>query len=166
MIIAVDFDGTIVEHKYPAIGETLPHAFEVLKELQDNGHKLILWTYRDGQHLKDAVDFCRDNGIRFYAVNHSKPNEDFDKYMSRKIYADVYIDDRNIGGFPGWLKVKEELITRYRSTTDEVEASDLLTHPEVDFKENKFTGRQKVNVAVGGGIILSSIKSLISFLPF
>ena len=84
LIIAVDFDGTIVEHKYPQIGEIIPGAFEVLQELQENGHKLILWTFRDGEYLKDAVDFCLENGIMFYAVNESLPNEDFNKYMSRK----------------------------------------------------------------------------------
>ncbi len=110
MIIAIDFDGTIVEHKFPAIGEPLPHAFEVLKELQENGHKLILWTFRDGEDLKKAVVLCRENGIRFYAVNHSKPNEDYDKYMSRKIYADIYIDDRNLGGFPGWEAVRHMIL--------------------------------------------------------
>lgn len=106
MIIAIDFDGTIVEHKFPQIGNVLPNAFEVMKELQENGHKLILWTYRDGEDLKNAVSLCKENGVRFYAVNHSKPNEDYDKYMSRKIYADIYIDDRNIGGFPGWEAIR------------------------------------------------------------
>lgn len=55
LIIAVDFDGTIVEHKYPAIGEEIPYAFVVLRELQEAGHKLILWTFRDGEYLNDAV---------------------------------------------------------------------------------------------------------------
>ncbi len=110
LIIAVDFDGTIVEHKYPQIGEIIPGAFEVLQELQENGHKLILWTFRDGEYLKDAVDFCLENGIMFYAVNESLPNEDFNKYMSRKINADVFIDDRNVGGFIGWENIRRILI--------------------------------------------------------
>lgn len=110
MIIAIDFDGTVVEHKFPEIGEPLPNAFTVMKELQENGHKLILWTFRDGEDLKKAVTLCKENGIRFYAVNHSKPNEDYDKYMSRKIYADIYIDDRNLGGFPGWDAVRHMIL--------------------------------------------------------
>lgn len=108
--IAVDFDGTIVEHRFPEIGKEIPGAFQVLKELQEYGHKLILWTVRDGIDLKNAVDFCLENGIIFYAVNESYPNEDYNKYISRKIDADVFIDDRNLGGFPGWDKVREILI--------------------------------------------------------
>ena len=110
MIIAIDFDGTIVEHKYPKIGETKLFAFETLKELQKQGYQLILWTYRAGKELKNAVDFCKKNGIEFYAVNKNYSEEVFDeKIMSRKIYADIYIDDRNIGGFLGWSKIWEVL---------------------------------------------------------
>jgi hypothetical protein len=106
MIIAVDFDGTIVEHKYPAIGKELLFAFETMRELQKQGHIIILWTYRAGKELEDAVVFCREKGIEFYAVNKSYPEEVFDENTSsRKINADVYIDDRNIGGFLGWSKI-------------------------------------------------------------
>lgn len=106
MKIAVDFDGTIVEHKYPAIGETKPFAFETLRELQKQGHQLILWTYRWGAELDDAVKFCRDNGIEFYAVNKSYPEEDFNEAeASRKLDVDLFIDDRNIGGFVEWTEV-------------------------------------------------------------
>ncbi|MCF6365683.1 MAG: hypothetical protein L3J35_05715 [Bacteroidales bacterium] len=108
MVIAVDFDGTIVEHKYPKIGKVKLFAFETLKQLQKQGHNLILWTYRAGKELEDAVLFCKDNGIEFYAVNSNYPEEQFDeKKISRKIYADIYIDDRNIGGFLGWSKIWE-----------------------------------------------------------
>jgi hypothetical protein len=110
LTIAVDFDGTIVEHRYPEIGEIIPGAFEVLRELQENGHRLILWTVRDGIDLKNAVDFCLDHGIFFYAVNESYPNEEFNKYISRKVDAEIFIDDRNVGGFLGWEKIREILI--------------------------------------------------------
>ena len=105
MKIAVDFDGTIVEHKFPKIGKTKLFAFETLKQLQKQGHDLILWTYRAEQELEDAVEFCKQNGIEFYAINSSYPEEKIDDTISRKIYADVYIDDRNVGGFPGWSKI-------------------------------------------------------------
>ena len=106
MKIAVDFDGTIVEHKYPAIGKTLLFAFETLKKLQEQRHQLILWTYRSGKELDEAVEFCRKNGIEFYAVNKNYPEEVFDeKTVSRKIQADYYIDDRNICGLPGWGEI-------------------------------------------------------------
>lgn len=110
LTIAVDFDGTIVEHRYPDIGEIIPGAFEVLRELQERGHRLILWTVRDGIDLKNAVDFCLDHGIIFYAVNESMPNEEFNKYISRKVDADIFIDDRNVGGFLGWDKIREVLM--------------------------------------------------------
>ncbi len=102
MIIAVDFDGTIVEHRYPRLGKEIPFAFESLKLIQNQGHDLILWTYRSGKELEDAVEFCRSNGLEFYAVNKNYPEEVFDECISRKINADIYIDDRNFGGLPNW----------------------------------------------------------------
>lgn len=112
LIIAVDFDGTIVEDGYPKIGKPRIFAFETLKRLQEDGHRLILWTYRDGERLQEAVDFCKNNGIVFYAINQSFPEEQFDNTKSRKIYADLFIDDRNIGGVLGWGEV-------YQLITDE-----------------------------------------------
>ncbi len=110
MIIAVDFDGTIVEHKYPAIGKEIIFAFETLKAMQREGHLLILWTYRAGKELEEAVEYCRKKGIEFYAVNKSYPEEKFDiENTSRKINADIFIDDRNIGGFYGWGEIWQKL---------------------------------------------------------
>ena len=105
LIIAIDFDGTIVEDAYPKVGESRIFAFETLKELQKDGHRLILWTYRHGEKLQEAVDFCKKNGIEFYAVNNSYPEEDFVGKTSRKINADLFIHDRNIGGILGWGEV-------------------------------------------------------------
>lgn len=103
--IAVDFDGTIVEHEYPEIGKEMLFAFETLKELQKHGALLILWTYRAGSELDRAVEYCRNRGIEFYAVNKSYPEEIFDDTVSRKINADIFIDDRNVGGFYGWGRI-------------------------------------------------------------
>lgn len=105
MIIAIDFDGTIVEHRYPAIGRARPHAFKVLKALQDRNHQIILWTYRSGEKLEQAVEFCRSHGLEFYAVNKNYPEEVNGPEDSRKILADVYIDDRNLGGIPSWINI-------------------------------------------------------------
>ena len=107
MKIAVDFDGTIVTHKYPAIGEELLFAIETLKELQRQQHQLILWTFRTGEELNEAIAYCQQRGLEFYAVNKNYPEEVFDESISRKINADLYIDDRNLGGFPGWSVVYE-----------------------------------------------------------
>ncbi len=108
--IAIDFDGTIVEDDYPYIGKTKLFAFETLIKLQENGHRLILWTYRDGKTLKEAVLFCKENGVSFYAINKSFPEEEFDSGYSRKINADIFIDDRNIGGLLGWGEIYQILI--------------------------------------------------------
>ncbi len=103
MKIAVDFDGTIVEHAYPEIGKPKLFAFDVLKKLQQQGHQIILWTVREGKLLEEAVEFCRKHGIEFYAVNKNYPEEKFEPgQTARKILADVYIDDRNLGGLPDW----------------------------------------------------------------
>jgi len=109
LTIAVDFDGTIVEHKYPDIGEEMLFAFDTLKALQKKGHKLILWTYRSGRRLAEAVDYCEENGLKFYAVNNSYPEEIMNDDISRKIDADLFIDDRNVGGFPGWGHIYQTL---------------------------------------------------------
>lgn len=103
--IAVDFDGTIVEHEYPLIGKEKLFAFHTLKELDKMGARLILWTFRSGKELEEAVEFCRKNGIEFYAVNKNYPEEIFDETISRKIDADIFIDDKNVGGFQGWSEI-------------------------------------------------------------
>lgn len=105
LIIAVDFDGTIVADAYPKIGKPMLFAFDTLKKLQSEGHRLILWTYRSEEKLEEAVLFCKKNGIDFYAVNKNFPEENYDEKDSRKIHADLFIDDRNIGGFLGWSEI-------------------------------------------------------------
>lgn len=102
MIIAVDFDGTIVENKYPKIGRELLFAIDTLKALNQKGHQLILWTFRTGKELEEAVAFCEERGVEFYAVNKSYPEEVYDETISRKINVDLFIDDRNIGGMLSW----------------------------------------------------------------
>ncbi len=104
-IIAVDFDGTIVEHAYPSIGKEMLFALATLRELQKKGHKLILWTFRSGPLLDEAVEYCRANGVEFYAVNKNFPEEELTENISRKVNADIFIDDRNVGGFLGWSEI-------------------------------------------------------------
>ena len=69
MTIAIDFDGTIVEHRYPKIGNEIPFATDTLKMLMKDHHRLILWTVREGELLKEAVEWCRERGVEFYAIN-------------------------------------------------------------------------------------------------
>ncbi len=109
-IIAVDFDGTIVEDAYPGIGKPKPFAFEVLKQLERDGHRLILWTVRIGKELSEAVEFCKKNGVDFYAVNANFPDEVYERRaMSRKVKAEIFIDDRNVGGMKGWGEIYQEI---------------------------------------------------------
>ncbi|MEP1488701.1 MAG: hydrolase [Algibacter sp.] len=109
LILAVDFDGTIVDDAYPKIGKPKIFAFETLKKLQEDGYRLILWTYRCGSKLDEAVKFCEDKGIVFYAINNSFADEEYTNDVSRKIHADLFIDDRNIGGFIGWGEIYQML---------------------------------------------------------
>ena len=108
--IAVDFDGTIVEDDYPNIGKAKLFAFETLIKLQEKGHRIILWTYRSGKSLDNAIIYCKEKGILFYAINKSFPEEEFEEGYSRKISADLFIDDRNIGGLIGWGEIYQLLI--------------------------------------------------------
>lgn len=102
--IAVDFDGTIVEHRYPKIGVERKGAIEVLRKLIADGHRLILWTVREGALLDEAIDWCRERGVTFYAVNRNYPEEVFsDGKTARKLRdIDLFIDDRALGGIPEW----------------------------------------------------------------
>ncbi|MCH5178603.1 MAG: hypothetical protein J1F13_02875 [Prevotellaceae bacterium] len=103
MLIAVDFDGTIVEHKYPQIGREIPFAVDTLKRLIQDGHRLILWTIRHGETLQEAVDWCKERGLEFWSVNSDYAEQDIKvEERSPKVKCDMYIDDRNVGGLPDW----------------------------------------------------------------
>lgn len=130
-IIAVDFDGTIVTHEYPNIGEELPFATETLRMLIRDHHRVILWSVREGKLLQDAIDWCRERGVEFYAVNRDYPEEEKEKnnHYSRKLKADYFIDDRGIGGLPDWGQIyqiisqgksyRQLLLESMRQTTQE-----------------------------------------------
>ena len=119
MTIAVDFDGTIVEHCYPAIGPEKPFAIDTLKFLCAKRHKLILWTVREGRLLDEAVAYCKNRGLEFYAVNKNYPEEmETHEGYSRKLQADLFIDDRNLGGLPDWGEIYRMLIGEEERTTD------------------------------------------------
>lgn len=100
MKIAIDFDGTIADHRYPDIGAPVPGAFLWLKRFQEAGAKLILYTMRsdspkDGPTLTQAVDFCRRNGVEFFGVNTDPGQSSWTS--SPKAYAQIYIDDAALG---------------------------------------------------------------------
>jgi len=125
-IIAIDFDGTLAEHKFPDIGNEVPGAFAVLKDLQAAGHKLILWTMRndreskEGPVLTQAVEWCRERDIEFWGVNTNPDQHSWTQ--SPKAYAQIYIDDAALGcplresfgvdrPMVDWAKVREHLGT-------------------------------------------------------
>ena len=84
MIIAVDFDGTIVENRYPEIGEEIPFATETIRMLISERNRIILWTVREGKYLEDAVAWCRERGIEFYAINKDYPEEKMENNKYKK----------------------------------------------------------------------------------
>lgn len=134
MVIAVDFDGTIVEDRYPDIGREIPFATDTLRMLIEKRHRLILWTVREGSCLEEALAWCKERGVEFYAVNRDFPEERrvHDTY-SRKIKADVFIDDRNVGGIPDWGVI-------YRMLTEQKSYREILLEQltsEVDMPKKK-----------------------------
>jgi len=123
-IIAIDFDGTVVEHDFPNIGNLMPDAKRVINKWHDLGYYILIWTCRNNfepDHHTDpdwvnapigqVVKFLKGMDVRFHGVNQQQPGLGF--YLeSRKIFANVYIDDRNMGGFPGW-NAAERMVEEY-----------------------------------------------------
>ena len=102
-IIAVDFDGTLCENKWPDIGAANKQLISWLFKSQDMGYRLILWTCRQGDDLKNAVAWCQKQGLYFDAVNANLPDRIAEYGDSRKVSADIFIDDRNID--VNWLEL-------------------------------------------------------------
>ena len=139
--IAVDFDGTIVEHRYPEIGAERPFAIDTLKMLIKDRHKLILWTVREGKLLDEAVEWCRKRGVEFYAINREYPEETVhnNQHFSRKLSAvDIWIDDRNIGGLPDWGTIYR-MVSHHKTWHDliieEVQSATLTPYEQMHPKK-------------------------------
>lgn len=116
IIIAVDFDGTLVGHEYPNIGRENPNAFRVLKKLQEQGVPLILWTMRSGKELDEAVSYCENKGIVFWGVNENPSQKQWTD--SPKAYAPIYIDDAALGCPLIW----DQASNRHRVNWRDIEA--------------------------------------------
>lgn len=149
MTIGVDFDGTIVTHKYPEIGEELPNAVATLLKLQADGHRLILWSVREGEYLQNAVDWCAERGLHFFAANKDYPEESpSDNHYSRKLKVDLWIDDRNLGGLPPWPTIYE-MISAGRAH------QAMATHlgaTVIDTQQQEMMERYKKKYDKGGGL--------------
>lgn len=91
-IVAVDFDGTLsLDSQYPNIGRFNTPLYEALMRLKGIGWHIVLWTCREGKELREAVEWCTNNGLEFDAINENPPEVPF---KSRKVVADMYIDDK------------------------------------------------------------------------
>ena len=122
LIIAIDFDGCIVEHDFPRIGAPVPGAEEVIRLMIGAGHRPILWTCRSNYHLLEAIDYVRNTlGLDLHGWNSNRLNDEYPG--SPKLYADTYIDDKGLGcplvfppsgGRPyvNWPEVRQYLIGR------------------------------------------------------
>ena len=121
MFIAIDFDGTLVRHKYPLVGEEVPGAVKVCHDLMAAGNSLILWTMRSGVQLQDAVNWCEARSIKLHGINENPSQVIWT--TSPKAYAQLYIDDSALGVplkrdgddvFVDWRYVREYLeVTGY-----------------------------------------------------
>lgn len=132
-IIAVDFDGVLCEDIYPEIGKANINLISDLTKMKEIcNSKLILWTCRRDDRLQEAVDWCEEKGLYFDAVNENLP-EIVEKFGgdTRKIFADVYIDDKN-------LKVEEFKVKSkmQRWAEDEVRLACLMEEP--DYKDGEW----------------------------
>lgn len=95
MIIAIDFDGTLCDHRFPEIGSEVTDAFVWLRKFQEAGAMLMLWTMRSGHTLTEAVEWCRERDIEFWGINNNP--EQYKWSESPKQYANIYIDDTAFG---------------------------------------------------------------------
>lgn len=94
-IIAVDFDGTIVDHMYPIIGDPVPRALEFLQLFVEAGANLMLWTMRSNYELEMATQYLRSNNILLWGINCNPQQKSWTS--SNKQYANIYIDDAAFG---------------------------------------------------------------------
>ena len=109
LIIAIDFDGTIVEHAFPLIGPLREGAKEVINKLYEDGYQIIIWTCRAGVHAAEAYNYLKQNEINFHEFNRNFDYETIGFMPSPKVCASIYIDDRNFGGIPSWNEIYETI---------------------------------------------------------
>lgn len=132
MEICIDFDGTIVKHEYPSVGEPVPMALETMRDLQSIGHQLILYTMRSGKELEDAVNYCKENGIEFYGINKNPTQSEWTQ--SPKAYGQLYIDDAAFGCPLTWDFIPNSIIPTGRPFVDWLEIRKQLIEPSSNHK--------------------------------
>lgn len=120
MIVAVDFDGVLCDDRFPEIGQPNTENITVVKRMIEAGFEVILWTCRCDNELTKAVEWCKEWGLNFCAVNENAPSniakyKDMYPNGTRKVYADVYIDDHNLGCF-----YNKELVSFMQKCREEI----------------------------------------------
>lgn len=129
MIIAIDFDGTIVEDRYPEIGKLIYGAREVINRLYDEGYEIIIWSCRARVGKARAIEFLAKNGIKYHRFNESSPAnlKQYNNVDTRKIYADLYIDDKGLmKPLPPWSEIYEMVHDRVPTYSDKVALEGFL----------------------------------------
>ena len=110
-IISIDYDDTLVYADYPNVGVLKEFAALAVNQLYSEGHTIIIWTCRSGDHETQAKEYLERMGVMFHHINENHP-ENVAKYDSdsRKIFADIYIDDKQLGGLPdSWLEILDRI---------------------------------------------------------
>ena len=121
MILAIDFDGTLHMGQFPTIGIPMPYAIEKMKQLKADGHYIIIHTCRSNGELLEAINWMIEKGIPFDRVNDNHPDGTaLHNNNSRKVYADVYVDDRQVGGLPTWPEIYEYIASFVQPQVDRV----------------------------------------------
>lgn len=113
MILAIDFDGTLHMGAWPGIGIPTPYAVEIMQKLKQDGHYLIIWTCREGKQQTEMVNWLLEHKIPFDRINDHIPRSwEIYGYKSKKVYAHLYIDDKQVGGLPTWPDIYEYVTQR------------------------------------------------------
>jgi hypothetical protein len=126
MIIAIDFDGTLHAGRWPGIGIPMPYAIDTMCRLKADGHYLIIWTCREGLRQTEMINWLLEHAIPFDRVNdHAPANIQMYGNNTRKVYAHVYIDDKQVGGLPTWPEIYD-YITRQESNYQHSKTSNHI----------------------------------------
>lgn len=128
-IVAIDFDGTIVEDKFPEIGELKPGAVEAINALYKAGYTIIIWTCRTGINKARSVEFLAKQGIKWHYINEgSKANvKAYGGVDTRKVFADVYVDDKGLlRPLPPWNEIYEQIREQLPTYADKVGREGFL----------------------------------------
>jgi hypothetical protein len=113
-ILAIDFDDTIVDSDYPTVIRLREGAKEYINKLYDDGFYIIIWTCRSKKHEQVAELYLLNHGIKFHKINQHHPQQLFlYEHESRKIYADVYVDDKCLTGLPDWPEIYEIITQKF-----------------------------------------------------